>query len=738
MPFFGLHRRWTWRLAAAALCAAAGAAAPAAPPSPLQVEDPPAAFRPQQPRTPAEQDRVEALAMFAAARRLADRGEDEPALRLYQRAWRLDPQSQAILREIVPLAYRMKRQAVAVRYAVKVAAFDHADPLLLRHLAGVLADDNDWAGALKLYERAAVVRGDARPRAEDIVMQMEMGRLYHLDDNYAKAAACFDRVLQAVARPDDFGISDKIHDLMLGEPGPTYNLIGECYLLTDRPKDALAMFAKAHKLAPDAGAFGFNRARVAARTGKPAEALAALEQCFAAKLDAEGTAPFELLAESLEKLGRKGELLAQLEKLRADDPTNAPLGYYLAEQYLAAGKTEQAEPLYQKLLQTHPTVSGYRKLTEILRKARKPQPLLEVLGGLVTKTDGLDALGSEAEALAADAELVTAVVAAAREKLQAAAAKVSFGERFAVGMLALEAKQFDAAAEWFEQALKAEKAQPADVLMHWGVGLIMADRFAEAGRVFQRGIDQAALPADNPAFYFYLAGALELGGRTDEALAAGRRTAQIAPDAPRFASREAWVLYHAKRYAAAEKAYRALLAKFDGDQPQQATRDVLRDARLVLSNLAILGGRMPEAEEWLEQVLDEFPDDVGALNDLGYLWADQDKALHRALPMIEKAVEAEPDNPAYRDSLGWVFFRLGRHADALRELEKAAGLRADGVVLEHLADAYVAARQTDKAQDAYRRAAAAYAKDGEPEKARAAEDKAKTLPPGGTKTNTNR
>ena len=40
--------------------------------------------------------------------------------------------------------------------------------------------------------------------------------------------------------------------------------------------------------------------------------------------------------------------------------------------------------------------------------------------------------------------------------------------------------------------------------------------------------------------------------------------------------------------------------------------------------------------------------------------------------MIQQAVDAEPDNMAYRDSLGWVFFRLGNTREAVAELEKAA------------------------------------------------------------------
>ena len=97
-------------------------------------------------------------------------------------------------------------------------------------------------------------------------------------------------------------------------------------------------------------------------------------------------------------------------------------------------------------------------------------------------------------------------------------------------------------------------------------------------------------------------------------------------------------------------------------------------------------------------MLDEFPDDVAALNDLGYIWADQNVRLQRAHRMIRQAVEEDPQNAAYRDSLGWVLYRLGRPEEALVELEKAA---ADGepdpVILDHLGDVYHATNQPQKA-----------------------------------------
>ena len=133
---------------------------------------------------------------------------------------------------------------------------------------------------------------------------------------------------------------------------------------------------------------------------------------------------------------------------------------------------------------------------------------------------------------------------------------------------------------------------------------------------------------------------------------------------------------------------------------------------------------MVQAEEWLEQVLDEFPDDEGALNDLGYLWADQNKHLERAERMTRKAVEVEPDNKAYHDSLGWALYRRGKFAEAATELEKAVDTeKPDGVVFDHLGDTYQKLGRHEKALEKWRKAVETFRKEKEAEKAAAVEKK---------------
>lgn len=116
-------------------------------------------------------------------------------------------------------------------------------------------------------------------------------------------------------------------------------------------------------------------------------------------------------------------------------------------------------------------------------------------------------------------------------------------------------------------------------------------------------------------------------------------------------------------------------------------------------------GRVEEAERSMEAVLEREPGNHGALNFLGYSWTDRGVHLEKARDYILRALEADPSNPEYIDSLGWVWFRLGRYEEAVTQLEKAAELSPDEpVILEHLGDAYLAAGRRDEALRAFREA----------------------------------
>jgi len=93
------------------------------------------------------------------------------------------------------------------------------------------------------------------------------------------------------------------------------------------------------------------------------------------------------------------------------------------------------------------------------------------------------------------------------------------------------------------------------------------------------------------------------------------------------------------------------------------------------------------------------------LNYLGYMWADRGVNLQKARELIEKAVRLEPTNHAFLDSLGWVLFKQNQPQEALNYLLKAVELspEPDATLYDHLGDIYVALRQPDKAQEAWRK-----------------------------------
>lgn len=100
----------------------------------------------------------------------------------------------------------------------------------------------------------------------------------------------------------------------------------------------------------------------------------------------------------------------------------------------------------------------------------------------------------------------------------------------------------------------------------------------------------------------------------------------------------------------------------------------------------------------MRKALELNAENANALNYLGYTLAELSKDLNEAEELVKKAIALEPDNGYFIDSLGWIYFQMGRYEDALRELQRAAKLVPDdAVILEHLGRAYL---QVGKADDA--------------------------------------
>jgi len=118
------------------------------------------------------------------------------------------------------------------------------------------------------------------------------------------------------------------------------------------------------------------------------------------------------------------------------------------------------------------------------------------------------------------------------------------------------------------------------------------------------------------------------------------------------------------------------------------------------SYVDFLRGDMYQRQKMYDQAEAEFrkvlaatsptdPQSAATLNYLGYMNADRGVKLDESLNLVKQALSFEPNNPAYLDSLGWVYFKLGKYDLAEENLNKAAAhMGSDPTVQEHLGDLY--------------------------------------------------
>jgi tetratricopeptide (TPR) repeat protein len=84
--------------------------------------------------------------------------------------------------------------------------------------------------------------------------------------------------------------------------------------------------------------------------------------------------------------------------------------------------------------------------------------------------------------------------------------------------------------------------------------------------------------------------------------------------------------------------------------------------------------RSKQAADYYEKALEIDGNNPTALNGLGFVLADANLDLPRAIRLCRKAVDIKPKNPAYLESLGWAYFQYGDVAEARSWMRRAAEL----------------------------------------------------------------
>ena len=160
-----------------------------------------------------------------------------------------------------------------------------------------------------------------------------------------------------------------------------------------------------------------------------------------------------------------------------------------------------------------------------------------------------------------------------------------------------------------------------------------------------------------------------------------------ADDAKQKLQAQVQLLRDAKQY---QPAY-DLLAKASAAAPDDT--ELMYDQAMMAERL----NRLDEMERLLRRLIVLRPDSQNAYNALGYSLADRNERLPEARTLIQKAVQLAPQDPFIADSLGWVEFRMGNTAEALRIFEEAYKRRPDPEIAAHYGEVLWVTGQRDRA-----------------------------------------
>lgn len=270
----------------------------------------------------------------------------------------------------------------------------------------------------------------------------------------------------------------------------------------------------------------------------------------------------------------------------------------------------------------------------------------------------------------------------------------------------VDLKQWEKAREQFER-VAAQQPQDADALYAVGLLALQTNQLDEAEDYLKRNL---ALQPDNDQARLYLG---QIAQQRKDYAGATKWYGDVAPGPYYFEAQARLALIEANqgRVDAALNKLRSIEPDNDAQRVQLwlAEDQILRDAGRYRDSFDMLTKalkRMPDNtdllyaralvaerldmldvhERDLRRLLAKDPKNANALNALGYTLADHGIRLKEALQLIQEAIALKPDDPYIMDSLGWVHYRLGDTADAIRYLKRALAIRSDAEIAAHLGE----------------------------------------------------
>lgn len=717
-------------------------------PSPLQSTSPRQPgddiASPAEPTEQIDPKQTEALAWYMKGIEFQRNNDPKAALEAFRKASQADDTAPDPIRARAILLLQSGEIKEGLDLARTAISLDEGDFRTRFQVATILLRQRRLESiqeAIELLNQAAASDRLLPGEPEFILIHSVRGRILLQLKQNAQAAESYGFLLQALERPEDFGLDFRRHKALMDDRMTGYETVGAAMLSVGRTEEAVRAFEALVRIRKDSpGRHHLLLAQAYFRANEIEKSEVSLEQYFSTR--GREKSSLELLTQIYSSTARSSMIIAKLMELQADAVDSTVVTLYLAETQLKQGHLEDATRTFERVIMESGDPAGYpgliridvvradadsliRTLQKALRARVELAEILPLLPEIVTDREfAQEIVQTCLKSLDNDSSLfpeVTWICAQIAQEIQASEElgillqatldrnpNQDIGQRALqqLGMHHLLNNRSPQAAELFRRLLSL-RTLSTEIRALTLRNLAMAE--ADSGRIEQalEAIQTAlAMLPQNPELLYRLGWIHFLDDNVDDAQTALKSAIEKGANALDVQNNARMLL--AATYSRAHEwqncihEYEAIIASATQNQ------DIKRRARLSLSAVYVEMDDNPSAEQILEELLGERPDDPGVNNDLGYLYADQNKNLDQALKMIELAVSVEPDNRAYLDSLGWVLYRLKRHEEALDALLKANTDPEfqDATLQEHLGDVYEALGRHEEALELWKKAAA--------------------------------
>lgn len=378
---------------------------------------------------------------------------------------------------------------------------------------------------------------------------------------------------------------------------------------------------------------------------------------------------------------------AALEKALEISQGNPDLKRALAQNLMLSEQFDRAQKLFEGLVAEDPKdIQSLLRLSQIHRQQRNLAKAREVNDrAKAIDPTNLEILYNDVNLLEAEGKIGEAIAQLKDIVSQSAKRQYTQGERGnrailleRLGMMYRSAEHYQAAIDTFKQVLELEPEQASRTHMQ------IAETY-RINREYQKALAEVEgalkkLPEER-SLKVLRASVLADLAKPDQAMAELKQLLDGKNDRETYLA-IAQIHEKARNFAEMEKAI-ARAETLSASPEDRQTIFFMRGAMYEKMK------KFDAAEEQFREVLKLDPDNASAMNYLGYMLADRNVRLAEAQQFIAKALEQEPNNPAYLDSLGWVYYRMGKLPEAEEQLRRAVDrFSRDPTVHDHLGDVY--------------------------------------------------